>query len=142
VADQEVRLLELETARVEAEQRLNAASSERLALLNDRKSEILDSLRIEEAEVAALRARMKTESALYAEAVSKGEGFVSDRGIGAPVLELTRREGDALQVRPVERGEELQPGDVLEVRLPLPEEGALSAATGPAMPVLGRLSAP
>lgn len=142
VADQEVRLLELETARVEAEQRLNEASRERLEVLNSRKADILDSLQQNEAEIATLRARMQTESALYAEAVSKGEGFVSNRGIGAPVLELTRRGEAGLEVRPVERGEVLKPGDILEVRLPLPEEGGLGGVAGAAMPVMGRLSAP
>lgn len=142
VADQEVRLLELETARVEAEQRLNEASRDRLAVLNTRKADILDSLQAAEAEIAALRARMQTESALYAEAVSKGEGFVSNRGIGAPVLELTRRGDAGLDVRPVDRAEVLKPGDILEVRLPLPEEGGIGGVAGAAMPVVGRLSAP
>lgn len=142
VADQEVRLLELETARVTAEQRLNEASRERLTVLNDRKGEILDSLRMEEAEIASLRTRMKTESALYAEAVGKGEGFVSNQGIGAPVLELTRRDGAGLEVRVVERGEELKPGDIVEVRLPLPEEGGLGGAAGSPVPLMGRLAVP
>ena len=142
VADQEVRLLELETARVAAEQRLNEASRDRLEVLNTRKGEILASLRKEETDIATLRARMQTESALYAEAVSKGEGFVSNRGIGAPVLELTRRGEAGLEVRPVERGEVLKPGDILEVRLPLPDESGVGGVASAAMPVMGRLAAP
>lgn len=145
VADQEVRLLELETARLASEQRLNEAGRERLDILNARKEEILDSLRMEEAEIATLRSRMKTEAALYAEAVSKGEGFVTNQGIGQPVLELTRREEEGLAQRSVERGEELQPGDIIEVRLPLPGEtgGPVGAAPiGSALPVMGRLATP
>lgn len=144
VADQEVRLLELETARLEAEQRLNEAGRERLDILNARKEEILDSLRAEEAEIASLRSRMKTEAALYAEAVSKGEGFVTTQGIGAPMLELTRRGEDGLEVRTVERGEDLQPGDIIEVRLPLPgETGNPGAApVGAALPVMGSIATP
>ncbi|MEY4983231.1 MAG: hypothetical protein RIR62_1497 [Pseudomonadota bacterium] len=144
VADQEVRLLELETARLTAEQRLNEAGRDRLAVLNDRKSDILTSLRAEEAEIATLRLRMKTESALYAEAVGNGEGFVTYQGLGAPVLELTRRDGATLDVREVDRGEALQPGDILEVRLPLPGEGAGAGAVGggTVVPLLGRLATP
>lgn len=142
VADQEVRLLELETARLASEQRLNEAGRDRLDILNARKKEILDSLRAEEGEIATLRARMKTESALYAEAVSKGEGFVTNQGIGAPVLELTRRDDNGLAQRAVERGEELLPGDIIEVRLPMPGEtgGTSTAPVGAALPILGSIA--
>ncbi|OYU17244.1 MAG: hypothetical protein CFE34_16760 [Rhodobacteraceae bacterium PARR1] len=123
VADQEVRLLELETARLTAEQRVNEAGARRLDILNSRKRDILDALAVAEGEVAALRARMQTEAALYAEAISSGEGFVTTEGLAAPVIELTRKGASGLTRAEVDRAEALQPGDVVEVRLPLGEAG-------------------
>lgn len=135
VADQEVRLLELETARLSAEQRVNEAGQQRLDILNTRKRDILDALAEEEAQIAALRAKMQTEAALYAEAIRSGEGFVTTEGMARPVIELTRKEGDKLTVRPVERAEPLRPGDVVEVRLPLPQaKGGLVPAAPDATP--------
>ena len=124
VADQEVRLLELETARLTAEQRVNEAGARRLDILNTRKRDILDALAVEEAEIASLRARMKTEAALYAEAIGSGEGFVTTEGLAAPVIERTRKGEDGLTRQEVDRAADLQPGDVIEVRLPLGEARA------------------
>ena len=123
VADQEVRLLELETARLTAEQRLTEAGARRLDILNSRKRDILDALAVAEGDIAALRARMKTEAALYAEAISSGEGFVTTEGMAAPVIELTRKAADGLTRAEVDRAAALQPGDVIEVRLPLGDVG-------------------
>lgn len=121
VADEEVRLLELETARLAAEQRINEAGARRLDILNGRKGDILAAMAEEEATIAGLRARMQTEAALYAEAINSGEGFVTTEGLAAPVIELTRKGGDGLARSTVDRAEALQPGDVIEVRLPLAE---------------------
>lgn len=122
VADQEVRLLELETARLTAEQRVVEVRQDRSDILNARKRDILDSLSLNQSEVAQLRIKITTEAALYAEAIQSGDGFVSTRGFGAPTLELSRRQGGKLVSLPVDRDTALQPGDVLEIRLPLPDE--------------------
>ena len=127
VADQEVRLLELETARLTAEQRVNEAGARRLEILNTRKRDILDALAVEEAEIASLRARMKTEAALYAEAIGSGEGFVTTEGLAAPVIERTRKGPEGLSRTEVDRAADLQPGDVIEVRLPLGDQTRLPA---------------
>ncbi len=122
VADEEVRLLELETARLTAEQRVVEVKQDRSDILNARKRDILDSLSLTESEIAEIRIKLKTEAALYAEAMQSGDGFVSTRGFGAPILELARRDNGKLVSVPVERDTALQPGDVLEIRLPLPDE--------------------
>lgn len=122
VADEEVRLLELETARLTAEQRVVEVKQERSDILNARKRDILDSLSMAEAEISEIRIKQRTEAALYAEAMQSGDGFVSTRGFGAPILELARRQNGKLVSIPVERDTSLQPGDVLEIRLPLPDE--------------------
>lgn len=130
VADEEVRLLELETARLTAEQRVVGVTQDRSDILNARKRDILDSLSLADAEIGQLRLKLKTEAALYAEAMQSGDGFVSTRGFGAPMLELARRQGGKLVSVPVERDTALQPGDVLEIRLPLPDEAAAPALAG------------
>lgn len=122
VADEEVRLLELETARLTAEQRVVEVKQERSDILNARKRDILDSLSLAEAEISEIRIKQRTEAALYAEAMQSGDGFVSTRGFGAPILELARRQNGKLVSVPVERDTSLEPGDVLEIRLPLPDE--------------------
>lgn len=122
VADEEVRLLELETARLTAEQRVVEVKQERSDILNARKRDILDSLSLAEAEISEIRIKQRTEAALYAEAMQSGDGFVSTRGFGAPILELARRQKGKLVSVPVERDTSLEPGDVLEIRLPLPDE--------------------
>lgn len=127
VADEEVRLLELETARLTAEQRVVEVKQERSDILNARKRDILDSLSMAEAEISEIRIKQRTEAALYAEAMQSGDGFVSTRGFGAPILELARRQNGKLVSIPVERDTSLQPGDVLEIRLPLPDEMAQPA---------------
>ncbi len=122
VADEEVRLLELETARLTAEQRAVEVKQQRSDILNARKRDILDSLSLAEAEIGEIRIKQRTEAALYAEALQSGDGFVSTRGFGAPILELARRQDGKLVSVPVKRDTSLQPGDVLEIRLPLPDE--------------------
>lgn len=122
VADEEVRLLELETARLTAEQRVVEVTQERSDILNARKRDILDNLSVTESEIGEIRIKQRTEAALYSEALQSGDGFVSTRGFGAPILELARRQNGKLVSIPVERDTSLQPGDVLEIRLPLPDE--------------------
>lgn len=122
VADEEVRMLELETARLTAEQRVVEVKQDRSDILNARKRDILDSLSVTQAEISEIQIKLKTEAALYAEAMQNGDGFVSTRGFGAPILELARRKGGKLVSVPVERDATLEPGDVLEIRLPLPDE--------------------
>lgn len=123
IAEQEVRRLELETARLDAEQRLSEVRRERVDILNAHKKDILDTLNAELAAIAELRVKIKTEAALYAEAMDQGEGFVPNRGFGAPTLELARRAPDGrLLTATVGRDATLMPGDVLEVRLPLPDD--------------------
>lgn len=118
VADQQVRRLELETAKLNAEQRLNEARRDRADLINNRRRELVEALRSERGQVEELRVRMETEAALYAEAIRSGEGFVRLEGLGAPVLEVTRRSDRETRTFQADRTDELQGGDVLEVLIP------------------------
>jgi protein involved in polysaccharide export with SLBB domain len=123
VADQEIRLLELATARLNAEQRLNETGRERADLVNARAREVAEELLAVRGEIEEIRIRMRTEAALYAEATQYEDGYVRPEGIGAPVLELTRGEAAPILVA---RSDLMQPGDVLELVVPLPgvEEGS------------------
>jgi len=130
LADQEIRLLELFTARLNAEQRLNEAGRERLDLVNTRTREVAEELLIVRSDIAELRIKMRTEAALYAEATRHEDGFVQMEGLGAPEVELTRQRAEPVLVQ---RSDLLQPGDVLELIIPLP------GATGSLAPTLSEL---
>jgi polysaccharide biosynthesis/export protein ExoF len=133
VADQEVRLLELATARLNAEQRLNEAGRERLDLVNTRAREVAEQLLIVRSEIEEYRIRMRTEAALYAEATQYEDGYMQMEGLGAPDMMLTRGNDPAVAV---DRADLIQPGDVLELVLPLPGQEAFSVsrAAGALMP--------
>lgn len=127
VADQQVRSLELETARLNAEQRLNEVGRERSDIINAQQRDIVEAIRMERSEIEELRVRLRTEAALYAEATRYEDGFISTEGMGAPVMEVTRRQDGETVTMTVARHDLLEPGDVLEVRLPLLEGSALNA---------------
>lgn len=131
VAEQQVRRLELDTARLNAEQRLNEAGREKLDLVNNRRREIVENIRAERSAIEELRVRMRTEAALYAESTRFEDGFVRAEGLGAPVMEVTRRVNGEVQMITASRSEELLPGDVLELRIPDLEETPASAAPRP-----------
>ncbi|MFU8897779.1 MAG: polysaccharide biosynthesis/export family protein [Roseinatronobacter sp.] len=132
VADQEVRLLELATARLNAEQRLNEVRRERLDLVNTRAREVAEQLLTIRTEIAEYRIRLRTEAALYAEATQYEDGYMQMEGLGSPDMMLTRGNADAV---PVARSDMIQPGDVLELVLPLPGQDAFGT-TRAARPVL------
>lgn len=144
IADQNVRMLELETARLVAEQRLNEAGRDRLDQINDRRRNLVEALRSEQGEIAELRIKMETEAALYAEALSRGDGFVQMEDDAAPMLRLTREGEDGAVAREVERTDRLEAGDVIEVVLPRLGRSAgapLSSAPDAAAPGVGRPTA-
>ncbi len=121
VADQEVRLLELATARLNAEQRLNEVRRERLDLVNTRTRDVAEQLLIVRGEIEDTRIRLRTEAALYAEATQYEDGYTQMDGIGAPEIMLIRAGADP---EPVGRSDLIQPGDVLELVVPLPGQTA------------------
>lgn len=118
VADQQVRRLELETARLEAEQRLNETRRQRLDLTNSRQRELVEGLQEQRSRIGELRVRMETESALYADSLATGTGILQMEGSGGVDLEVTRSTGGETETLGVTRGDRLQGGDVLDVTLP------------------------
>ncbi|WP_299772041.1 polysaccharide biosynthesis/export family protein [uncultured Tateyamaria sp.] len=120
VTDQQVRLLEVETARLNAEQRLNEARRDRLDLVNERSRELVQGLQDQRAAIGELRLRMETDAALFADATRTGTGLVQLSALVAPQLQITRQGAEGPMTFPVGRGDFIQGGDVLEVVLDVP----------------------
>lgn len=120
VTDQEVRLLEVETARLNAEQRLNETRRDRLDLTNERSRERVQGLQDQRAAIGELRIRMETESALFAEAMRTGNGLVELSALSPPSLQITRTGPEGSTTFTVLRNDLIEGGDVLEVMLDSP----------------------
>lgn len=118
VADQEVRLLELQTARLRAEQNLNEARRDRLNLTNDRRRNLVTDLRQTRLNIEQTRQRLATEAALFAEATRMDDGYIMPESMGEPRIEITRRTADGTQTFDADRATTVMPDDVIEVRLP------------------------
>ncbi|MEM1428906.1 MAG: polysaccharide biosynthesis/export family protein [Pseudomonadota bacterium] len=124
VADQQVRLLEVETTRLTAEQRLNETRRDRLALTNERRRNLLQGMQDQRAAIDALRVRMETEAAKLSEAGRIGTGVARLLADATPRMQVTRAGSDGVATFPVGRGDPILGGDVLEVSLPLPASGS------------------
>jgi protein involved in polysaccharide export with SLBB domain len=120
VADQEVRKLELETAKLNAEQRLNELGRDRLDLTNERRQRLVESLGSVGMEIEKLRVQMETQAALYAETLRYGDGFVEIDRPGTARYEITRTDGGETEIIAASESTRLLPGDVLRVALPDP----------------------
>lgn len=120
VADQQVRLLEVETARLNAEQQLNETRRDRLDLTNQHSKDRVQGMQDQRAAIGELRIRMETEAALFSEAASVGTGVVDLSAMTEPVLQITRVEADGPRSFPVGRNDRVEGGDVLEVVLSTP----------------------
>ncbi|WP_422071327.1 polysaccharide biosynthesis/export family protein [Tranquillimonas rosea] len=131
VADQEVRRLELETAKLNAEQSLSEVGRDRADLINERRRGLVESIRNTRSDVEETRVKMQTQASLYAESLQYGDGFVQMDGTAAPVLTVTRETAEGSEQIDVDRTSTLHPGDVLEVTLPGPSGVSMPAATLP-----------
>ena len=120
VADQRIRLLELETARLNAEQRLNEAGRDRLDLTNERRRELVEGAKDQEAAIRELRIKMETEAALFAESSRTGTRIVNLLDGAEARMEVTRVADGKSTTMPVARSDRIRGGDVLEVILPAP----------------------
>ena len=118
VADQEVRMLELETSRLQAQQRLNEARRDRLTLTNDRRRNLVTQLQSTRVNIAEIRLKLETQAALFAEAMRLGDGYIMPESSGDPNIEITRRGPDGTEVIQATRSTEVRPDDVIEVSLP------------------------
>ncbi|GGL71875.1 polysaccharide biosynthesis/export family protein [Wenxinia marina] len=117
VADQQVRRLELETARLNAEQDLNDAARDRLQLINSRELDLVEGLLQQRSAVERLRVEMETEAALYSEALDTGTGLIRSSVDGLPEFNITRVSGGSVEHIAADRDTFIRSGDVIEVVL-------------------------
>ena len=118
VADLESGLLEIETAKLEAEQQLAEAKRDQLDLVNDRRLDLLALLEETRSHVVAIEKKMETAKALFAVA-SQNQRLDAMTSIGEPVFTVTRRTENGFETIVAEGGRALLPEDVLEVEIPL-----------------------
>ena len=118
VADQEVRMLELETSTLQAQQRLNEARRDRLNLTNDRRRNLVSQLRGTRVTIEETRLKLDTQAALFAEAMRMGDGYVMPDSKGQPTIQITRRGPEGPEVFTATRATTVRPDDVIEVSLP------------------------
>lgn len=123
VTDQQVRLLEVETARLTAQQQLNETRRDRLDLTNERDRERVQGVQDQRAAIAELSVRMETEAALFAESTQIGNGLVALSEAMIPVLQITRTGPQGTETFAVNRDDPVQGGDVVEVVLSRPAPG-------------------
>ena len=122
VADQQVRLLEVETARLNAEQQLNETRRDRLDLTNQRNRDRVQGLQDQRAAIGELRIRMETEAALFSDSMRTGTGVVSLSAMTSAAFQITRTGPEGPQTFDVGRDDRVEGGDVLEVTLRAPTD--------------------
>lgn len=120
--ESQARILELETARLSAEQRLAEAKRDEANLIGERRVALVSEL--QQARTALLRTRVRLESvsALYAEAARFGTTLTdlsAASNTRAPTYTVTRQSPDgAARTFVAHAATQVLPGDVLEVRAP------------------------
>ncbi|MEM6974021.1 MAG: polysaccharide biosynthesis/export family protein [Pseudomonadota bacterium] len=112
VSDLRSSVLDLEGARLEAEQDLAEAGRDRVDLVSQRRETLVTELGDTRREIDRIAARMRTEEGLAAEAIGIGDGFVLNAGRAAARYEITRPGGETVEAAP---GTPVAPGDILSV---------------------------
>lgn len=122
LAEEEARVLALETTILTAQQQLSEAERERLDLIGDRRVDIITRLQETRTELNGLDVRLRTAAALYSEAARFGSEIsaMEERTAGlSPTLMVVRRKPDGTTTSDVATAQtELKPGDVLQVVAP------------------------
>ncbi|WP_298434774.1 polysaccharide biosynthesis/export family protein [uncultured Jannaschia sp.] len=117
LADQQIRRLEIETARLNAEQRLNETRRDRLDLMDGRRLTLVEGLQDQIAAVGDLDVRMETQAALYAEAREMGTALTSALGEMSAEITVTRMGDDGPETTRTTLTDRVRGGDVLDIRL-------------------------
>ncbi|QFS82438.1 Polysaccharide biosynthesis/export protein [Roseivivax sp. THAF40] len=113
--DLEAKRLQLEIARLTAEQQLNLAERDALTLVGEARSEGLEQLNRIENDIVRLRTQRQTAATLYDEAIAAG--LVSESSLdGELVTQFSVTRGTSPTAKEIEPTGALQPGDTLYVR--------------------------
>jgi len=133
VMDLEARRLDLDVAKLGAEQQLNEAVRDELDLLNERRRLIVTELQETGGDLDEVEVRLQAAKALVSEASSLGGASSMLQVELKPTYRLSRSEGSQSITRDVGEQDPINPGDTLQVVLPQIEPAGASA-TSPGLP--------
>ena len=117
VASLESLIIGLEVARLEAEQSLNLAMRDEIALFDEARLERLARLRAVQLELGTFRSQLTTVRKLYSEAVARSGHIGTEVGDAVLSYVVTRTDGDETNRFPADLLTRLEPGDTLEVEI-------------------------
>lgn len=129
----EARGLDLDVAKLGAEQQLNEAVRDELDLVNQERGLVVAELQEIRGKLDAVEVRLEVSKALLAEASSLGGAPSLPQIELKPTYRISRMEDGRLVTREVNEQDLIRPGDTLQVVLPEIEPGA-SPVASPGLP--------
>ncbi|WP_298569806.1 polysaccharide biosynthesis/export family protein [uncultured Aliiroseovarius sp.] len=111
----EAKRLQLEIARLTAQQQLNRAQRDELALVDDARAETLARLNAVERDISGLQIRLATARALRAQAVSAGMAVPDTVGEMATRYRVTRVVDGVATTSDIRATDPMRPGDTIEI---------------------------
>lgn len=129
LAEAEGKVRQLQSDILKNAQDIKRAEQAAIDLRTNRQTEILDQLKEAQGNLEQIRQKLATDTRM----VTQTDGEVQRRsGEARPVYSILRREGDAMQERPVTETTTVLPGDIVRVVLPGRGQGAEALpAAGP-----------
>ncbi len=131
----ETRRLDLDTAVLRAREDIGKADQSIIELRNKTRNENLAELAQVESKLAQTAARIRTNQMLMAQdgAAPDAEGMLGD-DLGAPSYTIIRRDGAEAHEIAATENTEVQPGDTVQVKRPMPTSPAPVAELGQPSP--------
>lgn len=115
--DNEAKRIQLEVARLTAEQQLNLAERDESSLFDQARLRRLADLRNVQSDLADLNARIETARALYSEALAWDNAAAPALELPQPEYRVTRDLGDDVEIIEMALTDRLVPGDTLQVTI-------------------------
>lgn len=125
LADMQGKVLDMETAALQAKQDINEAEQNATTLVNDRDTEISQNLQDTEADIEALSLKIDMYRSLMAEAVSKAPeaALMEDENATRVEYTVVHHGDEKTEEKVVDENASVQPGDVVKVDIvPAPGE--------------------
>jgi exopolysaccharide production protein ExoF len=129
LSDLESKRLDLENARLLAEQQLNQATRDELSVTEQARTDFLSQLRQVNADISANEIKLSTATALYSSAIAAGAMPVPGITPLEPEYVVTPASPDQPQAV-FEATEPLPPGSTLEVVMKVDETASVASAGG------------
>ncbi|WP_093968418.1 polysaccharide biosynthesis/export family protein [Actibacterium lipolyticum] len=116
--DLEAKRIQLEIAKLTAEQQLNLTQRDELSLLDDARLRRMSELKSSQIELDDVKIRLATALSLYSEAVARGTiDDEADLELPDPIYRVTRHKDDTVEQLVLPATGVLKPGDTLQVVL-------------------------